>query len=180
MLPGTVWPLLTSISQTMPAHSVGEQHGAKTAPNKQLGLSYPAMKSRIQDCWSRLSHTRVPELREESLINSLLVLKLLVLHLVVFYRTHFHYRSSEGHLALYCAVSHCSSVLISIQLCVSNVFHYSFLVLFAKATSENIKDLPQYQDLRNSSRKLITALPSISINPHCFSLTSNFCWSTII
>lgn len=43
-------PLLTSISQTMPAHRVGEQHGAKTAPNKQLGLSYPATECRIQDC----------------------------------------------------------------------------------------------------------------------------------
>lgn len=141
MLPGTVRPLLTSISQTMPAHSVGEQHGAKTAPNKQLGLSYPAMESRIQDSWSRLSYTGVPGLQSRK--ETLLILKFLILHLVVFYCTHFHYGSSEGHLVLYCAVSHCSPVLISIQLFVASVFNYSFLVLYAKATSENIKGLPQ-------------------------------------
>jgi len=47
-LPGTVRPLLASISQTMPAHSVGEQHGAGIAPNKQPGHSYPAIQRRIQ------------------------------------------------------------------------------------------------------------------------------------
>lgn len=50
MLPGTVRHLLTTISQTMPAHSTEEQHGARNAPNKLLGHSYSAMESRIQGC----------------------------------------------------------------------------------------------------------------------------------
>lgn len=112
--------------------------------------------------------------------KTLLVLKFLILHSVVFSCTHFHYGSSEGHLVLCCAVSHCSPVLISIQLFV--MYLITAFLFLPKPLVTILKVFPSIKAGGTHLGSWLQLCPLFlsSINPYCFSLTSNFCWSSII